>query len=74
MADDKALPPVDLDALEMADWDVLSRIGRGQATRIEVAGLIGRLMGPRIPWRRRNECLEAIYAAMEADANPKSEG
>jgi hypothetical protein len=70
------LPPVNLDALTIGDWAMLTRIGKGQASRAEVAELVTRLMGEegaRVPWRRWPECITAIYDALSEDANPKAE-
>lgn len=71
------IPAVNLDNLAIGDWSLLSRIGKGQATRAEVADLVVRLMGPEgasVPWRRWPDCIAAIYEALAEDANPKAEG
>lgn len=78
MSEQKAeLPAVNLDNLAIGDWTLLTRIGKGQASRAEVADLIVRIMGQegaRVPWRRWPECITAIYDALNEDANPKAEG
>ena len=70
-----ALPAIDLDALAIGDWTLLTRIGKGQASRAEVAEIIVRLMGSdgaRVPWRRWPDCIAAIYDSLNEDANPKA--